>query len=46
MCFSSSYKFLWCPVFKAATTNWMRNIISLAGLSEKAKSKLERKYKK
>ena len=26
---------LWCPVYKAMSTNWMRNIITLANLGEK-----------
>ena len=27
-------KLLWCPVFKAASTNWMYNLLPLAGLDE------------
>ena len=42
----SSYKLLWCPVFKAASTNWMLNIITMAGLTEQEKIKLENKYRK
>ena len=44
--FRKSYKLLWCPVFKAASTNWMRNIITMAGLSDREKMKLEKKYKR
>lgn len=25
---------VWCPVFKAASTNWMYNLLPLAGLQE------------
>ena len=42
----STYNMLWCPVFKAASTNWMTNIITMAGLSQQQKIKLEKKYKK
>ena len=42
----SSYNLLWCPVYKAASTNWMTNIITLAGLTEEERIKLEEKYKK
>ena len=27
-------KLLWCPVFKAASTNWMYNLLPLAGLDQ------------
>lgn len=27
-------KLVWCPVFKAASTNWMYNLLPLAGLGE------------
>ena len=27
-------KLLWCPVYKAGTTNWMLNIAKLAGTDE------------
>ena len=27
-------KILWCPVFKAASTNWMYNLLPLAGLDQ------------
>ena len=29
-------KLLWCPVFKAASTNWMYNLLPLAGLDQEA----------
>ena len=29
-------KLLWCPVFKAASTNWMYNLLPLAGLDQDA----------
>ena len=41
-----SSNFLWCPVFKAASTNWMENIIHLSGLTEKEKKRLEQRYKR
>ena len=44
--FRASYKFLWCPVFKAASTNWMRNLVSLANLTDGEKLKLESRFKR
>ena len=29
-----SRKLIWCPVFKAASTNWMYNLLPLAGLDQ------------
>ena len=29
-------RLLWCPVFKAASTNWMYNLLPLAGLDQDA----------
>lgn len=29
-------KLIWCPVFKAASTNWMYNLLPLAGLDQNA----------
>ena len=29
-------KLIWCPVFKAASTNWMYNLLPLAGLDQQA----------
>ena len=40
------YNLVWCPVFKAASTNWMKNIIRLANLGERLKGQLEKKFKK
>jgi len=39
-------KLLWCPVFKASSTNWMMNIITLSGISPVRRRLLEEKYKK
>ena len=33
-------------MFKAASTNWMENIIHLSGLTEKEKKRLEQRYKR
>ena len=44
--FRRSYKFLWCPVFKAASTNWMRNLVSLANLTDGENLKLEKRFKR
>lgn len=34
----------WCPVFKAASTNWMHNLLHLAGKSEKEIEAIVRKH--
>ena len=44
--FRKSRNLLWCPVFKAASTNWMQNIMLLSGLSKVQIAKLEKQYKK
>jgi len=40
-----SYKLLWCPVFKASSSNWIWNMLALSKLSPGEKKKLERKYR-
>ena len=35
----------WCPVFKAASTNWMQNIMLLSDLSKRQIAQLEEQYK-
>ena len=40
----SRYSLLWCPVFKAASTNWMKNIITLGGVREQEAKLLEKKF--
>ena len=40
----SGYSLLWCPVFKAASTNWMKNIITLSGATEREAKLLEKKF--
>jgi len=40
-----AYDLVWCPVFKAASTNWMRNIIRLANMGEKKEAILEKKFR-
>lgn len=37
-------KFAWCPVFKAASTNWLHNLLRLAGLGPAQISELQLKY--
>ena len=29
-----SRNFVWCPVFKSASTNWMHNLVRLAGKAD------------
>ena len=41
----SDYKLLWCPIFKAASTNWMKNIVTLSGYSKKDAKYLEKKFR-
>lgn len=43
--FRESRNLLWCPVFKAASTNWMQNIMLLANLSKRQIAQLEKQYK-
>jgi len=38
------YSLVWCPVFKAASTNWMKNIVHLANLGEMGEHALQKKY--
>ena len=40
----SRYNLLWCPVFKAASTNWMKNIITLSDCTEEQTKLLEAKF--
>ena len=40
----SKYNLLWCPVFKAASTNWMKNIITLSGYTEQQAIFLQKKF--
>ena len=44
--FRASFNFFWCPVFKAASTNWMINLVSLANLTGREKLKLENRFKR
>ena len=37
-------KLVWCPVFKAASTNWMYNLLPLAGLQDEDIENLRRDY--
>ena len=37
-------KLVWCPVFKAASTNWMYNLLPLAGLDDEDIENLRRDY--
>ena len=39
-------KLLWCPVFKAASTNWMYNLLPLAGLDQEAINNIRLMFKK
>ena len=36
--------FVWCPVYKAASTNWMYNLLSFSGLSEAEIEKIREGY--
>ena len=40
------HQLLWCPIYKAASTNWMKYLIQLSGLDERAVKRLERKFRK
>jgi len=39
-----SKSLVWCPVYKAASTNWMHNLIHLGGKSEKEVEEIIKKY--
>jgi len=39
-------RFLWCPVFKAASTTWIRNLFQLADVGEGKLEMLEKKFPK
>ena len=36
--------FIWCPVYKAASSNWMYNLLPLSGLSEPEIEKIREAY--
>ena len=40
-----SRRLVWCPVFKAATTNWMKNIPRLSRYSAQQVARLSKKKK-
>ena len=37
---------VWCPVYKAASTNWCHNLLHLAGKTEDQVQELIKKYPK
>merc|ERR1711953_1413821 len=37
-------KLIWCPVFKAAATNWMYNLLPLAGLDKDSINVIRNSY--
>ena len=44
--FFQKISLFWCPVFKAASTNWMHNILHLAGEKEKQIDKIMKDHPK
>ena len=44
--FIQSKSLVWCPVYKAASTNWMHNLLHLGGKSEKEVEEIIKKYPK
>jgi len=39
-----SRSLVWCPVYKAASTNWMHNLLHLAGKKEEEIERIKRKH--